>query len=471
MSSESPSNTSSGSPRLLSSSSPTSISNPPTTIASDPLAKASSTPLSAALPSTSAAVSPIVSPDAISGGVKQLKRNQKDNLAEDLEVTNEPKLTDENLNPRLKIAKASKRKRVENVGVEMAKKPNFDHKASKENGLATDLRATEKSEPTVEELQRALEATKNDLRMLNIELSMANHKLQNAEVQYLPWADDLINQFGSLSFSISQFVLNDLVEEFEGSTLPEKVEKKLMEVSERPAHKFLVPDGLASFLFQGLIWHVLCSEIFDNPFKLWGEDDEIGQVVAGIMSGEPGDNRERLHAWRTLTSQILCDRPMNDKKIQGIKEELLQLVEPFITKDNKEAEPKTELRFDRIFELALKVARDIYRYKTRFEIMRKGSSDARNISQAFDDSWMCITGENVGDLDVVDLLVIPALVGRYTDWSGQEKAAVYHKAEVCYRNGPDFYDSDEYRQIQSLNKKSEFRNCERELEEDFDDIW
>ncbi|OTA77937.1 hypothetical protein M434DRAFT_382679 [Hypoxylon sp. CO27-5] len=479
MSSESPSTTSSGSPKVLPSGSPTNLSSSPTAIAHDSLSTASSTPLSAALPGTSGAMTPTVPPDTNNGEVKKMDCNQKDNLAEGFEATKKSELTNKNLKPELGTVGANKRKHVQNVGSDegsgVAKKPKLDDKASQENDLSTDLQATKQSEPTVEELHHALKKAKEELekmegklRRSENSLKVLEHKLLKDPHQYFPGANFFEEKFDRLSFRISQITLGYLVKEFEGSNLPEKIEKRLNEVSER-SHKFLEKSGQADYLFQGLIWNFLCSEMFDNPFKLWGEGDEIGQAVAEIMCG-PG-NREHLDRWRSYTSQILYDRPMNDKKIQRIKDELSELINPFIIEEkNRVLKTNIELQINDAFELALVVARDIYRYETRFEIMRKNTSDSRYVSQAFDDSWMQIRGLNVDDHDVVDLLITPALVGRFSVWnSDKEQALVYRKAEVCYRNGPSFYKSDEYEQIKSLSRRTDYKDAhENDTDSDSD---
>ncbi|XXH00055.1 hypothetical protein Hte_006397 [Hypoxylon texense] len=243
---------------------------------------------------------------------------------------------------------------------------------------------------------------------------------------------------------------NDLVGVLEGEAIPEEVEKALDKVSEKPGRKFLTAGKLqAMMFFQALMWRFLCTELFDNPFKLWGKDGEFGKAMASFHTGEFGGDEAELDNWRGLTGKLLMDCPVDDAKIERLKGELLQLIKPFIIKEKKDKiDSEIFPVIESILKAAVHLARYLNAYRDRYEVMRKDPSDARDVSLAFDFDWMTNCGPNVDDHDrnVVDLVFSPALVrwerpvesdyGR----SAVVKRHVEVNAQVSYRNGPLFTD-------------------------------
>ncbi|KAI0095686.1 hypothetical protein F4776DRAFT_652183 [Hypoxylon sp. NC0597] len=424
------------------------------------------------------------SQESVGDRVKKRKRNLKNDSAEDLEQPKKRRSTSKDVEPKLGTAKVRRRKGLQaaestddpqkakeskstNNSLELESQIAKDKKRKRIPGgdFADTLQPAKKARPTLEELEcelkaakgeleatkGELEATKSELKTTKSFLEMAEYQLERAEIKFEIMDNELMCQFTQLSFYIHMLVRDCLVNRSEGETIPQHVEKALNEVSDIPIRKFLAVESHADLFFEAFIWRFLCIEYLDNPFKLWGETDELGRVLASIHLGELGGNEDRLNQWRAFTGQILYDCPIDDAKLRRAKERLLQLVKPFILIEKRDKiETDVQPKIDQIFKTTVLLARHLNRYMLRFEIQRKGPLDTRDVSLVFDEAWMQIHAGGLDNDNAVHLVVSPALMMRgKRPGDDVEQTAARQKAQVCYKTGPWYTDSDEYRRMKA----------------------
>ncbi|KAI0849946.1 hypothetical protein F5Y00DRAFT_261053 [Daldinia vernicosa] len=473
---------SSGLPRTLSSSSPTTMS-PDTPATTPTVASSKSHP---ATPSASpTTMPPPECQNATGNDSKKRKRDRKDESNEDLQVEKKPKRASKSSQPKPQSAEVNKPKRgqgddaTKNIRVtrSMASNKNVESEAGvaprnkrqrdQEVDTAENARLAKKQKLTIEKLERQLKeandellsarldltSTKDKLRRETEEVGLLEGQLRRATFQFFTEVQlySLTCRFEMLCYEVGSFVGDNLVKVFEGDTIPEHIEKRLKEVSETPLHKFLKSRSYARLLFEAFIWNFLCTEYFENPFKLWGKGDEVGAILGAILAGKFGGKAGRLNMWKAHTAQILQDCPIDAAKLEGPKEQLLGLLEMFIVEEKKsKIKDEVEPGMNKIFELATSIARDLNRFDDRVEIMRKRHPDARVASQSYDDDWMVISNPSIENGDAVELIITPALVkyNRYWD-SDEEHFYAVKKAQILYKNGVWFVDSDEYKRMKA----------------------
>lgn len=164
-------------------------------------------------------------------------------------------------------------------------------KRSQEDDSVEDSQLVKRLKLTIEKLEFDLKKTKNYLQRWHAKALRLrdNWWYVHTELQAVvksPTPEDqqiMQSKFKELTDRIFAWVVNHLVSVFESEAIPEEVEKMLDKVSERPFRKFLTRKPHAMMLLQALVWRFLCTELFDNPFKLWGKNGEIGQVLASIQ--------------------------------------------------------------------------------------------------------------------------------------------------------------------------------------------
>ncbi|KAI1776200.1 hypothetical protein F4818DRAFT_457672 [Hypoxylon cercidicola] len=366
---------------------------------------------------------------------ESISREPNSKIDNDDQSTAEPKRTIKSTKSEMKGAEGNKRKR------------NPEDDPVEDTQLVKRLKLTiKKLEDEIKAKEDSVVPVKDRLILRSDHFCRAKARLQHAV--FIPAEDQFVMllKFRGLTDRISAWTTKHLVGVFEGETIPEEVEKMLGEVSERPFRKFLTAKSHSTMFFQALMWRFFCTEVLENPFKLWGKNDDVGNVLASIQSGELGGKQQDLDRWRGHTAKVLFDCPVDETKIQRLKGKLLQLVKPFIVEEYKDQmESQIVPGIEEVLDAGVQLARQMNRFPDRFEIIRKGPSDLRDISQTYDPEWMCLSGSNVDDHDVVDLLISPALV-RYKKnrGSGDEERLVIEKAQVCYRTGIWFTQTDEY---------------------------
>ncbi|KAI1415138.1 hypothetical protein F5Y13DRAFT_187241 [Hypoxylon sp. FL1857] len=463
-------------------------SSPPMTLSSDSPTIMPSKSQPATPSDEPANISPMQSLDSIGDRVKKRKRNRKDGFTEDPQSTKKPRATSKNSTPELGATNVGRQKRVRTE--ESAETPQTakrsrlakkslepqslteksdKRKRSQEDDFADTLQPAKKARPTIEELERELEATKDELESTKRKLGtaessleMVEYELEHADIKYEVEEGGLICKFTQVGHYIFNFIVDCLVKRLEVETIPEEVEKALDEVSDIPIRKYLAADSQTDLYFIALIWRFLCVAYLDKPFKLWGETDEFGQLVASIQLGELGGDEDLLNRWRQFTGQIFYNCPIDDAKLRRHKKRLLQLVEPFIVVEKKDKiEAEVEPKLNKFFDIAVSLARNLNRYIDRYEIRRRGPLDAPNGPLVYDDTWMQIRFLGLDDNDTVDFLVAPALIIRGKSPSSDvEKTGVLRKAEICYKNGPRFVNSDEHQRMKASASKDIPKNAE-----------
>lgn len=209
--------------------------------------------------------------------VQKRKRHQTDELALDLDLLKKPKLTNRSLDFESEVPEGIKRKfdqDVDSTGdLQPAKKPRLTKEM-----LQCQLKAA----------KNELESTEDQLKSTNNELQLIKRKLENAQVEilileeqlgkaaikFMSWDTTVEYHFIGLDHAIIHFGHEHLVSPFEAKTLPENIEKKFeevsKEVSKKPFREFLQSKAHAPLFFRAFVWHFVCTEILENPFKLWG---------------------------------------------------------------------------------------------------------------------------------------------------------------------------------------------------------
>lgn len=248
------------------------------------------------------------SQESVGDRVKKRKRNLQNDSAEDLEQPKKRRSTSKDVETKLGTAKVRRRKglraaesaddpqeaeksKFTNNSIELESQRAKDNKRKRIPGddPPDTLQPAKKARPTLEELESELKATKGELEATKSKLKatksfleMAEYQLERAEIKFEIMEDEVMCQFIQLGAHIDTLVRDCLVNRFEGETIPQHVEKALNEVSDIPIRKFLAVESHADLFFQAFIWRFLCIEYLDNPFKLWGETDELGRVLASI---------------------------------------------------------------------------------------------------------------------------------------------------------------------------------------------
>ncbi|KAI1645104.1 uncharacterized protein F4817DRAFT_318221 [Daldinia loculata] len=355
--------------------------------------------------------------------VQKRKRHQTDELALDLDLLKKPKLTNRSLDFESEVPEGIKRKfdqDVDSTGdLQPAKKPRLTKEM-----LQCQLKAA----------KNELESTEDQLKSTNNELQLIKRKLENAQVEilileeqlgkaaikFMSWDTTVEYHFIGLDHAIIHFGHEHLVSPFEAKTLPENIEKKFEEVSK-----------------EGIRMAFRLHRDLREPFQAMGEDDGLGLGLGRFYSGEVGGSSEDLDRWRSYTAQILYNCPMNAAKIQGLKDELLELTQPFFIKQ-KECEIETEIKpaIDAIFKEAIEMALIMNRMDRQFEFMRKDLSIPDDVPRVFDNRWMRVEAHALVDDDVVDLIISPCLLMYIRNPVYKtERVNIVRRAAVCYKKG------------------------------------
>ncbi|KAI1391072.1 uncharacterized protein F4822DRAFT_171666 [Hypoxylon trugodes] len=459
----------SSSPTTLSYSSPTTLPSSSPTTPSDVNANISSRLRSARAPKPPT-IAPTPKPiGALDDGDRKRKRNQKDDTTENSQQTKKSKYTNEILQSDLEPPKTNEKKRAGRNGSDKSLHPSkksqltggsnepnpatakSNKRKHNEEDSAEDLHSSKKSKLYIEKLKRELEEAKNELKSKNDEIEEAKRRTRNIET-YLESAECqlekaaaqfstdyklLKSQFCDLQYKVADFTLLHLVDVFEGGDLPSHIEKAFREVSKTPFREFLKVQTHAGYFFQAVIWRSLGAKFLENPFKLLGKGDETGELFAAVQSGQYCGDEDFLTRLRAINGELLSKCPIDEAKLQGLKEELLELVEPFIAKQEQDKiDTKVKPGIDALFDSAIVLARQLYRYEDRFEVLRKLPWDTDDVSQSYDNKWMQVLAYNVDDSNAVNLLVSPALVHYRTErGSGERRMWISERAFVCYKDG------------------------------------
>lgn len=173
--------------------------------------------------------------------------------------------------------------------VQMAEMMESQHNSLKSQ-LAEYKSELEKSKIELLSAKRSAERWRERAYDVRDQLRAASDEVKDTETQlkkavFVPADDEhtILSTFKQLNDRIYTWVMDHLVGTFEGKIVPEEVEAVLKIVSIVPFRKFLTSNSRAMMFFRALVWRFLCTELFDNPFKLWGMDEKFGEVLASIQ--------------------------------------------------------------------------------------------------------------------------------------------------------------------------------------------
>ncbi|KAI1802951.1 hypothetical protein F4811DRAFT_572492 [Daldinia bambusicola] len=286
-------------------------------------------------------------PPEFQGGIdndgKKRKRNQKDNSSEDRQAMKRPRRAIKSVQSEPKTMDVKKRKRGQ------------DDDATEDHSKKSDI-SDKNFEPkvAVASQNKRQHDQETKFRYETSCLELAEEKLKKTPVKFLPMdnLDLAYSRFDKLRYAISDLVKCSLVKVYDKDAIPEHVEKRFKEMSQTPLHKFLRVSSYAGRSFEALIWHFLCTEFMEDPFKLSDKGNGIGHALREIQVGKYGGDTEALIAWRTHTTQILYDSAKEGTRLKGLQERLLGLIETFVVEEKQNnAKHDIESRVEKISSL------------------------------------------------------------------------------------------------------------------------
>jgi len=271
------------------------------------------------------------------------------------------------------------------------------------------------------------------------------------------------DKFRDLQRLVKSFVRDTCASRIRDVSLPDELREVFGKISSHPAER-LLNSGLHARLFvQSLVWQFLCTNILDNPFKVWGK--EVLKLVNAVLSmypcvcplcpvananyysllyiGRQEEPLSRRELWRTMTGGLLSNLRPKAKRIQGWETSLASHIEPLIL-DNVDKD-RLSASVTAIISHAVELAKILARSRTRCVIKRENliTPFQEALHQLYDGRWMEVIEQSVSPgPDYIDFVVSPTLAERTNSASEQfQIPRVLVKAEVCCgKSKYDFYD-------------------------------
>ncbi|KAI0396995.1 hypothetical protein F5Y17DRAFT_455388 [Xylariaceae sp. FL0594] len=338
---------------------------------------------------------------------------------------------------------------IDRLGRQAAKDASIIEEAmhtSLPNGTrSAQLDGGEKLKEELLQTKKELEKTKEDLREKEQRLATLYEdtlRIGAARVHVDIYGYTIEPKYFQLKHHIYNFVWAKFSEKVT-SVLPEDVLERYGKISRLPAKKLLRSKRHARFFAQGIIWRVLCDNILDNPFKIWGK---VSRLVEALLNQEEAPLGRR-ELWRTLTGDLLGYIKPDAELIRGWERMLYQDIKPLVRDNVDDDELLADIQ--EIISQAVVLAKELAQSKSRCIVRReKLIQPYQNLgAQEYDRRWMISMEKSLkADGDLIDFAISPALAERNNSYAEPfETPHVLVKAEVCV--GKDYrayWDNDTF---------------------------
>lgn len=152
-----------------------------------------------------------------------------------------------------------------------------------------------------DKLQDKLKTAQDKLELVQNNLGAVQKQLEAANKQNEQLAEDIERigiarhsapdldnalelQFLDLRETVRSFTRELCDRQISTSSIPDSVRVALTALTGLPINRLLKSGLHARYLVEGLIWRLLCENIFENPFFIWGNTNIIGKTIDMIQS-------------------------------------------------------------------------------------------------------------------------------------------------------------------------------------------